>query len=366
VSEFFSAEDRVKLGIIAGVAAVDAAWIAVAGYRFDAASLIRLAVIVPLLLAVAEVYRRWRPMPKFAVMTRETAWLLAFSAAAAVLSNLVVTLDFPRIDEELAALDRAFGFGWPAFYAAVTSRYLLGIVFSALYFAALPLIAFAVIGLCAMERTDRASELVLAAMIGALIAIAISAVLPSSGALAWFRPDDSGLVHRPIVDLAYKQTFFDLRDGGATFFSLDGIKGLIAFPSYHATLNVIVVLAFRGMPKFFWPLFGLTVAMLATTPVEGGHHLADAVGGVVVAVVAVWLAAVWRRRLHLSGELHQPGVEKRPMEAGLHRRRGGKIGTATLGHERQASSEDRIQRQVGRIEEQGAKEGDIERIAYRY
>jgi hypothetical protein len=305
-SEIFSSEDRAKLGIIAGVAAVDAVWFALAGYSFDASSLIRLVIIVPLLLGVAEIYRRWRPMPKFAVMTRETAWLLAFSAAAAILSNLVVTLDFPRIDDQLVALDRSLGFDWQAYYSAVTSRHVLGIVFSALYFAALPIIAFAVIALSSMERTDRASELVLAAMIGAFIAIAISAVLPSSGALAHFRPDESGLVHRPIVDLGYKQAFFDLRDGGVTYFSLDGIKGLIAFPSYHATLNVIVLLAFRGMPKFFWPLLILTVAMLATTPVEGGHHLADAVGGALVAVVSVWLAALWRRRL--AGEDVAAGV----------------------------------------------------------
>jgi len=306
VSEFFSAEDRVKLAIIAGVAAIDAIWIAVAGYSFDLSSLIRLVIIVPLLLGVAEVYRRWRPMPKFAVMTRETGWLLAFSAAAAVLSNLVVTLDFPRIDDQLVAFDRWLGFDWQAFYGAVTSRYVLGILFSALYFAALPVIAFAVIGLSAMERTDRASELILAAMIGALIAIAISAVLPSSGGLAYFRPEESGLVHRPIVDLAYKQAFFDLRDGAATAFSLDGIKGLIAFPSYHATLNVIVLLAFRGMPKVFWPLFGLTIGMLATAPVEGGHHLADVVSGAVLAVVSVWLAVLWRRRL--AGEDVAAGV----------------------------------------------------------
>ena len=295
--KFFFPDDWLKIGIVAAVVALDAAWIALAGYEFDLFSTIRLLVIVPFLLGVAEVYRRWRPEPKFVVMTRETTWLLVFSAAAAVLSNLAVTVDFPQIDETLAALDRALGFDWRAYYAYVTSRPVLGIIFSVLYFAALPLIAFAVIALSMMEREDRARELVLTSMIGALIAIAISAVLPSSGALAYFRPDESGLLHHPIVNLAYKQGFFDLRSGSVSQFTLDDIKGLIAFPSYHAALNVIVVLAFRGLPKFFWPLLVVTIAMLATTPVEGGHHLSDVVGGCAVALLAVWLARAWRRRL---------------------------------------------------------------------
>jgi hypothetical protein len=294
---FFFRGDWLKIWIIAGVVGLDAVWIALAGYSFDASSTIRLFVVVLFLLAVAEFYRRWRPIENFVVMTRETAWLLAFSAAAAVLSNLAVALEFPRIDDQLAALDRALGFDWQAYYARVTASREMGIVFSLLYFLALPFIAFAVIALSVMERTDRASELVLAAMIGAIIAIAASGVLPSSGALAYFRPDESALIHQPIVDLAYKQSFFDLRSGLATHFTLDDIKGLIAFPSYHAALNVIVLLAFRSMPKFFWPLLVLTIAMLATTPVEGGHHLADAVGGVLLAIVAVWLAGLWQRRL---------------------------------------------------------------------
>jgi hypothetical protein len=297
---FLSASDRLKLAIISAIALLDAVWILAAGYSFDTASLTRLFIVVPLLLLVAEFYRRFRPMPKFALMTRETAWLIAFSAAAAVLSNLIVTLGLPTVDPALAAADRALGFDWPAFYAYVTARPTLGLVFSLLYFAALPIIAIAVIGLAAAERTDRASELVLAAMIGALIAIVISGLFPAAGGLAYFRPDESGLLHRPIVTLDYKQTFFDLREGAVTALTLDGIKGLIAFPSYHATLNVVVLLAFRGMPKIFWPLLILTVAMLVTTPIEGGHHLIDAVGGSALGIVAVALAASIQGRLMRS------------------------------------------------------------------
>ena len=294
---FLTPDDRLKLAIILVVFVADVLWMWAAGYRFDWGSAVKLAAVLPLLFGVAFVYRRWRPNPVFVTMTMETAWLLAFSACAAVLSNLVVTWNLPQIDGAIAAFDRAIGFDWSAYYFLLTGQRWVGAVASLLYVLTLPLIAFAVIALSLKGRTDRASELVLAVMIGALIAILISGILPSSGALAWFRPDGTGLVHKPIVDLAYKQAFFDLREGRVPVFSLDGIKGLIAFPSYHATLSMLVVLAFRGMPKFFWPLFVLNAAILATTPVEGGHHLADTLAGVVVAIVAVAIAVRIRARL---------------------------------------------------------------------
>ena len=307
----FTPEDWFKIALIAAIVAVDAIWIALASFHFALLSTVRVWLVVGALLVVAEFYRRFRPNPHFVVMVRETAWLLAFSAAAAVLSNLVITLNLPLIDNQLAAVDRMLGLDWQAYYAFVVARPTLGIVYALLYFAALPFIAFGVIALSVMGRAGRASELVLAAMIGALIAIAISGLWPSSGALAYFRPDPALALHHPIVDLDYKQAFFDLRSGAWTRFTLDDIRGLIAFPSYHVVLNTVIVLAFRGSWRIFWPVLLLNLAMMATAPVEGGHHFVDVFGGVAVAIVATWLAgrlqhwlAVVAVRKHPSAVAH--------------------------------------------------------------
>lgn len=313
-----SPEDYLKAAIIVVIVAVDTIWIRLASFRFDLSSVVRIVVVVGALLVVAEIYRRWRPNRNFAVMVRETAWLLAFSAAAAILSNLVVTLDFPLVDDRLVAFDRALGLDWQAHYAYVVARPLLGMASALLYFAALPFMAFGVMALAIMQRTDRASELVLAAMIGALIAIVMSGLWPSSGALAWFRPDPALALHHPIVDLYYKQAFFDLRSGAWTDFTLDHIRGLIAFPSYHAVLNTIIVLSFRGIRKFFWPMLALNLATIATAPVQGGHHFADVIGGVVVAVVAIWLASRLQGRLvAIAGKSRTLEIDQAPVQARL-------------------------------------------------
>jgi len=293
----FSREDRLKASLIAAVTVVDAVWIVASGYRFESAGSARVAGLTLMLLAVAEAYRRWRPHLNFVIMARESAWLIAFFNAAGLLSNLAITLRFPVVDRYLAAFGQWVGFDWDTWFALVTAHPWLSLLFSFVYTAALPQIVLVMLALALVNRLDRARELVLAAMIGGLIAIAIATVFPSAGALAYFRPPQALNVTPTVVDLAYKQTFFDLRNGLVTTFSVDGVKGLIAFPSVHAILSVLIVLSVRGVPRIFWPMAALNVLVLASALVEGGHFLADILGGAAVGVLSLALAAAWRRHL---------------------------------------------------------------------
>jgi membrane-associated phospholipid phosphatase len=63
------------------------------------------------------------------------------------------------------------------------------------------------------------------------------------------------------------------------------MKGLIAFPSYHGTLSVLLVLAFSGVRFWFLPILILNTIILIATPIEGGHHLVDVIAGVGVALI---------------------------------------------------------------------------------
>ena len=291
---FLTAEDRLKLGVIGGLAVIDAGWLRAAGYKFDVASLSSRVLLVGALLFGAEIYRRADRNPHFATITRETAWLIAFSLAAGLLSNLAITANLPLVDNQLAAFDHALGFHWRWWYEFISSDKPVGTLLSAAYVAALPEIVIVMVALAALNRADRVSEMVLATMIGALIAIAISTLIPAAGPLPYFHPDEATLAVPPVVDLDYKSTFFALRLGMVHAFSVDDLKGLIAFPSYHATLAVLLVLATRGIPRLFWPAAVINAVVLASAPVDGGHHLADVVGGMAVAVVSLAIAHALR------------------------------------------------------------------------
>lgn len=280
-----------KLAIIVAIVVIDTVWIAGTDFEFDIASLFKVAAVSSLLVATAWFYRVKRPMKRFEVLCAETAALLAFTAAAAVLSILMTSVNLPLIDDKLAAFDAAIGFDWLSYVGFVNERPWLGTLSSLVYVTTLTQVALTVVALGLIGQVERVQRFVFAVMLGALICIVISALLPAAGALATIRPStEFMMLNNPIVDLEYKQAFFDLRSGLARFISLDEPRGLIAFPSYHCTLSVLIVLAFVRVRFWFWPVLALNVAVILSTPVDGGHHFADAVGGIVVAIIA-WVVA---------------------------------------------------------------------------
>ncbi len=294
-----------KVAIIIGILAIDVTWIALTDFRFEGQSVLKVIAASAFCGLVAYTYRTWRPMRAFELVCTETAVLLAFTAAAAPLSYLVTSLARPLIDAELIGFDAALGFDWSAYVGYFSERPLLGMICSVIYLTTLAQVALAVIVLGLMGKTERTQQFVSAVMLGALVCIVVSGILPSAGALATTRPPDSFWgSHHPVVDLAYKQTFFDLRSGAERFISLDKMKGMIAFPSYHGTLSALLILAFFRVGHWFWPVLVLNALILMATPVEGGHHLVDVIGGIAVAGGSWYFAGLfYRPRISRSRQL---------------------------------------------------------------
>lgn len=290
-TRFSDRQTAVEVSVVAAVLAVDAIWILASDFTFDGWSAVKVAVVVALLGIAAWVYRVPRPLRNCEVLCTETAVLLAFSAAAAMLSYLATSLSLPLVDDRIVAVDAALGFDWVSYVDFVNQRPWLGAMSTAVYVTTLAQVALCLILLGIMGRIEEAQRFVAAVMLGALACIAISALFPAAGALATVRPPaEFTAANQPLVDLGYKQVFFDLRAGGARHLSLDGVHGLIAFPSYHCTLSALVVLAAMRLGLVFWPILMLNVAVIFSTPIDGGHHLSDAFFGIVVALV-VWAVA---------------------------------------------------------------------------
>src|SRR5260370_34917421 len=56
------------------------------------------------------------------------------------------------------------------------------------------------------------------------------------------------------------------------------LKGVIAFPSFHAALAMLFTYAHRRLPTFL-PMAVFNGLMLLAIPSEGGHYLVDIIGG---------------------------------------------------------------------------------------
>ena len=286
-----------KVWLTAALIALDAGWIAAGGFSFDMASAAACLGFTALLASVGFVYTKLRPDERLAIMGAETAFLTIFSAAACVFSYLMTSTDGPLIDNTLVHWDADLGFNWYHYVGFANAHPIIGMLSSAVYQTTLMQIALSVVVLPMLGHLDRVREMVLLVMASSLLCIIISALLPSEGALAYFHPSASFYMqNHPVVDLAYKQAFFDIRHGTLTHFALTDLKGLVAFPSYHVALSAILMIAFRGIRFWFWPVVAFNTLVILSTPIDGGHHLTDGIGGFVLALVTAAIITRARSR----------------------------------------------------------------------
>jgi membrane-associated phospholipid phosphatase len=88
-----------------------------------------------------------------------------------------------------------------------------------------------------------------------------------------------------------------VRDGSLRHLELLGLAGLVTFPSFHAGSAILYAWALWPV-RWFRPVAILcNAAMLAATPIDGGHYFIDVIAGVAVAVLAIAAACHLSRRL---------------------------------------------------------------------
>src|SRR5207302_8761356 len=102
------------------------------------AGYLRLCLLSAVLLGASRFYTGLRPDPRLAAMLFGTGFLCLFSLEASILNYLLLPHAGPRIDELLAALDRAMGFNWPAATGVMAAHPLLNAAALFAYSSVLP------------------------------------------------------------------------------------------------------------------------------------------------------------------------------------------------------------------------------------
>jgi membrane-associated phospholipid phosphatase len=82
--------------------------------------------------------------------------------------------------------------------------------------------------------------------------------------------------------------FFGLRDGTFRHLVAEGAEGIITFPSLHAALGLLFIFALWPVRYIGWISVLLNLAMIAATPVDGGHYFSDVVAGLTLAALG-WI-----------------------------------------------------------------------------
>lgn len=244
------------------------------------------------LALIAHFYRSVRPEPRIAATCTALAQLIVFTAATGPLSYLVATAGLPLQDGRLAATDAALGLDWKAYLAFVNASPLSARVFAFTYGTLMPQLAavLLVLGLCGQHRQLRI--LVWAVAIGGLVTVAISAAWPAIGCYTHYAVPRSAYSHFvPSGGLSYIPDLTGLRDGSLRRIDLRILEGIISFPSFHAALGALYLWGFWQNRWARWPGLLFEAAMIAGTPIMGGHYFADVIAGVAVAALSIVAAS---------------------------------------------------------------------------
>jgi membrane-associated phospholipid phosphatase len=283
--------DTLIWAIIAAVALVVGAAGTIGPFHIDLPSYLRVATACALIMAIAGFYSRFRPDPKLASALTCTAQLAAFAATGAPLSYIAASAGLPLWDNNLVAWDRNLGFDWMAWLAAMNAHPNLHLAFRFAYLSFTLQAIITILALAFANHLARLRSFILGFMLAALVTIAISALMPAQG--VW------GQLHLatnnyPNIDPATQSThlavFHGLRDGSFRTLMALGSEGIIAFPSLHAALGLLFMVAIWPVPYLRWIMIVLNFLMIAATPIDGGHYFSDVIAGLAITVLC-WLVA---------------------------------------------------------------------------
>lgn len=209
------------------------------------------------------------------------AQLVAITAVAAFVQYPIAAIGRPLIDANLAGIDRALGFDWPACFAWVLRHPMALRIFGTVYLSFLP--QSFLVGIVAWFQPDRASIVLAANALTLTCCFVVFALWPAGGAFEYYHP--GGIVS------GYVEQFMATRAGLVTSLSFGHMQGIIQFPSYHAAGAVLLGYAFAGLPVWIAiPAFVIEFTLAASAVLVGGHHLVDVLAGVAVAAASLALA----------------------------------------------------------------------------
>lgn len=259
-----------------------------------------------LLFALHAYYKRRNRSERLHLLTGSMAILLWSAATAAIVAHVGMRIRMPLVDPVLAAADRSIGVDTPALVLATAREPRFASFLGVIYMTAVPAVLFSVIALSLMGRARRTWELLFGYCSGLQIAALVSVFFPALDNFAYAHLTSSRTVGLP----AGSGTFFlpsinYFRNGTNPVVDVGHFNGVVAFPSFHAIMALIVAYALRNSGLLTIAAYAWSVALLVSTIPIGGHYVVDVIGGAIL-----WLAGITltrRLRVTIASSVVHPG-----------------------------------------------------------
>jgi len=268
--------------LIALFAAADTVGLKAEGMTFSPHAFLSDITTIAILLALSLVCTYVRPNDRTGEMLHIGAAFLIFTAIAVVSSYLIAAgyRQQPLVDAYLVATDHALGLDWLASYKWVVAHPL---VHKALWFGYSSVTMQIILLLLIMNfrgQSARSWEMLWLFVVSCTICILFSGPWPAVGAFGYYHVEP---------DNAYVHAFMALHNGTLKSIGDTEMQGIVQFPSLHVALGIFLIYVTRGIPILFLTSLELNTLLFFSTPAVGGHHFADLLGGIVLALVTIFV-----------------------------------------------------------------------------
>src|SRR6202140_1345068 len=258
----------------------------------------------------------WSPKrrdPQVMFVLGATAQIVLITAVMTPLTYVAASANLPMQDANLLAFGPALGFGWGAYVRYVDAPPALAAWVTYGYtMIRWPIFAIPVV-LAATHRYQRIEEFTFAFGVALTATTIISGLVPAIGVFQQIGLDPTSIKHLNLQP--YLDQLRDLpptRDGAMRHLDLFGLGGIVTFPSFHAASAVLYAWA-RWPVRWIRPIAAVAfAAMLAATPINGGHYLIDVIAGSAIAVLAI-VAARRAGRVIAKWQVHSATGELVPV-----------------------------------------------------
>jgi membrane-associated phospholipid phosphatase len=230
------------------------------------------------------------------------AQIVLVTLIMAPFTYVAAAINLPMQDAALMRLDQMLGLDWLGYVSFVHAHPLLATWIDCGYTMIKWPLFIIPVALAAGYRFDRLQQFTLTFLFGLIITTVVSALVPAIGVyhelgisirdFPLFGPDafESQLIDLPRV-----------RDGSLRVLDLGAITGIVTFPSFHAASAALYLWALWPVKLLKPVAIVANVAMLAATPIVGGHYFVDVIAGIVVAALSVVAAGATCRWIAAGG-----------------------------------------------------------------
>lgn len=265
--------DRLLWTVLAAIAAIVPAWEHLLSIEITGQT--QAFCIVAVLLGLRAVYVTVRPGARIIHTVLENgASIIAYTAVMAPVTYLCARNSMPLFDDVFRMADAWMGYDWQAWADFEIGIPMLSIVLRLAYASLLPQTVIALVVLPIIGDGRRGFSFIRASLIAVIVACAGSYVMPAAMPAG--------------VNTAWYSHWAALRSAVPFKISLSQVEGIITFPSFHASVAILILYSMRGLGAVT-AVFGiLELLMLVATTTYGFHYFTDVVGGIVVAVGAIW------------------------------------------------------------------------------